>query len=265
MLETNEQTIFNPNHTLVERMKLVHNALNLNILVLRLMRWLVFLSATVGVTVIFFPLIILFFTGVVIQEGICVQYSSSIATIILFAVADFGLSSIMLALFVAPLTRHAHEVSEVGRNKKKVARDTLMSVARRNLVISSVMMSFTVASLFFMVYSHVDMELESSSPIFGHVQVLHTIFAEIDAFVNVLMCHVITVAWLPSKMKNINSKLFPGAGQRAKTSSRRTEDSNAASHEDKKSTMYDSARFNPQDKQVAPLSGGSVIEVSHTV
>ena len=186
---------------LFERLKIVHKAMSLNVWYLRAIRWIVFLSATVGILVIFVPLILVFFRGTVILEGVCIQYSISLVPIILFAVCDVGLSSLMLALFVAPLTQHIQSLNKT--EEPSTLRSQLHGVAKRNLIISSMMMGITIASLLFMVYSISAIRANSATPHFAQEQMLHTIFAAIDGLANVVLCHVISVAWVPSQAKRI--------------------------------------------------------------
>lgn len=179
------------------RMKLVHVALNLKTGLVSVARWFVFLSVTVGVSAVFYPLIIIFFQGVVVKPGICVQYTTSLVPIVLFAVSDVGLSAIMLILFLFPLTKHAKLLAGMDEPSHK----TLMQVAKRNLILSSIMMAVTVGVLFFMVYTMNMIFQDPSSLQFGYKQTLHTVLAAFDALATVVLCHCISISWMPTKLK----------------------------------------------------------------
>jgi len=97
----------------------------------------------IGTTALFYPLAAVMFTGKVIPEGICVQFTPSIATVILFALADFGLSCLLLLLFVLPLTRFA-------KRQASVTGKALMWIAYQNLAVSAFVMLFTMSQLTYM-------------------------------------------------------------------------------------------------------------------
>ena len=60
---------------LTERVRTVHKALAMNSLAFRAFRGVVYLTVWLGVPVVFWPFVFLYFGGSVTPEGICVQYS----------------------------------------------------------------------------------------------------------------------------------------------------------------------------------------------
>jgi len=126
-----------------QRMKMIHVALKLDQKFIRFVRSLVLFLIVIGTTALFYPLAAVMFTGKVIPEGICVQFTPSIATVILFALADFGLSCLLLLLFVLPLTRFA-------KRQASVTGKALMWIAYQNLAVSAFVMLFTMSQLTYM-------------------------------------------------------------------------------------------------------------------
>jgi len=228
---------------LFERLKIVHDALNMNMWYLRLVRWTVFLSSALLVGVIFYPLIFVFFRGFVIPEGPCIQYTTSPFPIILFAISDVGLSTLMLGLFIAPLTQHVKRLVKMDETSKD--RQMLMAVARRNLIVSSVMMAVTIAVLFFMVHSMLVVSTEG----FGHLQLLHTVLAANDALVTVSLCHVLTVSWIPTFVSKCFARVHGGTTSKNGQSNLKSK-SGGSKDEEK---ILTSTRFT--EKQIAPASG----------
>jgi hypothetical protein len=216
-------------------MSIVHKALRLNQTTLKVLRWFTLLAATVGITCVYYPLVVIFFSGLVVPEGFCIQYSFTPFVVLIFALTDLTLSMVLLILFVVPLTYQARSADNRqnqsdDRNDSSTAttaRDTqlrLRHLARKNLWISSGMMVSTLSMLFFMLHSMNKMNealrdltpSQLQDPVIlhtvllahvGFIQMLHTVFGIFDCIVTVTLCHVISGAWIPKRVQNWFSKL----------------------------------------------------------
>lgn len=172
------------------RMKLVHDSLKLTHPFIRIIRWVVYLNIVVGIPFVFYPLGLIYFTGAVTADGFCIQYTTHLFPIAFFALADSLLSICLLILFIVPLTNHTRTV-QGGKNQ------SVMKIARKNLIISSIMLLTTMGCLTYMsTASTVSSASEVSSQ-----QIVTEILGTVDAFVNVLLCHCICGAWIPPMIK----------------------------------------------------------------
>ena len=174
------------------KMKLVHDSTHFRNRLVKYTRGLVLFTIVFGIPVIFFPLIVVYFSGYVTQSGVCIQFTLEVAPIIAFAACDLALSVLMLSLFVLPLTSHA-TIVEAHRGKK----NKLRRIAKKNLILSSVALSSTFFMLVFMTVAEVDLRQHREFH-FTYVHILHTIFAEIDLLVGAVVVHSLSSAWMPS-------------------------------------------------------------------
>jgi hypothetical protein len=185
---------------LFQRMYIVHSAIQFDHIIVKVLRIGCFFIIVVGIPVIFYPLILVFWRGFVLPEGVCVQYTINIVPIIMFAVCDAGLSIVLLVLFILPLTRHA-----IHRGTDESKKTALLKVATRNLIYSSVIITSTLFMLVFMSVTEFNVvrdgtEAEKAAS-FTYLHVLHTQFAEIDLFLSVVCSHLISVSWIPNDSK----------------------------------------------------------------
>lgn len=171
------------------RMKIVHDALRLNHLLMKLTRWAVFLSINLGMPFVFYPIAAFVFQGVVDENGICGQYSISEIGVLFFVVSDFALSSTMLFLFIIPLTKHTRVVPG--------EKTQVLKIARRNLIVSLFMHLFSLSTLIFVA------NIASQTPTGGNIGpyvVLSEIVSAFDAFFGVMACHSLCANWVPASI-----------------------------------------------------------------
>lgn len=199
------------------RLKIVHDALKMDSLPVRAMRWTMILAATIGITAVYYPLIGLYFNGVVVPEGACVQFSHTPYVVMVFAITDLTLNLLLLGLFIMPLTRHVRSLDQNMETQLLLKR-----IAKRNLIISSIMMISTIAMLFFMLQSMLRINVTEEHPPVTFMQCLHTAFGAVDIIVNIVFAHVLSTSWIPAKARTYYKKLF---GITIRTS-RRTDNSN---------------------------------------
>ena len=188
---------------LFDRAKIVHNALGLNGIKMRMLRWLIFISITVGVPALVWWMFFVYWEARVIAGvGVCVQYTESIGAIVAVASLDFTLSLATLFLFVVPLTKHA-KVTHASHSSQQFRR-----LLRRNLTVSVVLISSTLIALIFMAVELSIVFGDSPDPNLEHMQIWATIFPTIDVFVTVVASHTLTTAWIPSPIRKriISSK-----------------------------------------------------------
>jgi len=109
---------------------------------------MVALAVVFGIPAGFYWTFFLVFNAQVFQpEGVCVMFSDSSGPIIAFAVLDTILSICLLALFVYPLRLHLKSIS----SDHNMSDDRLYKLMRRNMILSTVIMISTFASLVAMV------------------------------------------------------------------------------------------------------------------
>lgn len=179
---------------LYERLSVVHASMNFTHYSVNLIRKLTLFSIVVGIPVAFYPVTIIYFGGHVSAEGVCIQYTTNVAPVLAFAISDVGFSSLMLFLFVIPLTRFAQVLihSESKRN-------ALYAIAWKNLVYSCIIMSSTIFMLLFMAISEFQLhnDADGNRVGFTYLHVLHSQFTEVDILINVVVSHVISTKWIP--------------------------------------------------------------------
>lgn len=173
------------------RMKIVHNALNLNQMWIYIGRWITFLCIFIGIPIVAYPLFLISVEGHVNAiGGTCDHFVSHTYVIILTAAIDFVFSMVLLGLFLVPLLRHLHTTK---------ASTNIMSVAKFNLVASIALSLVTIGQLMFMLGSHLD--LVNKNYHFTHIQVVHLALAVADMMLSVIIIHTFTNLWVPSTLK----------------------------------------------------------------
>jgi len=128
--------------------------------------------------------------------GYCEQYSTSVFPAIFFLVMDFGLSVFLLVMFIMPLKYHA---VMIAKNVDKSSLKPLQRLARRNLILSSVMIVSMTGSLIFMIY--VLNELVNSGFQFTNLNSAKVLGSHIDCFVTFFCCHLLSSIWLPPALR----------------------------------------------------------------
>ena len=128
-------------------------------------------------------------------ERVCLQYAVNMAGIIAVATIDCILSCAMLALFIAPMSRHMRRV-----------RDDELSplfrrLVRRNLIVSCLMMISTMTSLITM---SVELSIafgENPDPSTEHLQLWATFAPMLDTILTVLLPHTLSSSWVPAVLR----------------------------------------------------------------
>jgi hypothetical protein len=188
---------------LFDRAKIVHSALGLNGIVLRMVRWLIVLASIVGI-----PLLVCVYTGarsrVLPETGTCIQYIDSTWAIAVVASLDFVLSMAMLTVFIVPLTKHAHSDIIVEYQQGK----SFHRLIRRNLTLSIILVISTLISLLFMTIERSIVFGSNPDPNLEHLQIWSTIAPEIDTFVTVLGVHLLTTSWIPPPITKTTGTYF---------------------------------------------------------
>ena len=200
---------------LTERVRTVHKALAMNSLAFRAFRGVVYLTVWLGVPVVFWPFVFLYFGGSVTPEGICVQYSRELFPIYMFLACDLLLSASLLFLFVTPVVGHVKRMEALARPAAAAESPTptttnsaadaaapslraVMKVAEWNLAISTVMITYTVFSMTMFVY-----ELRDAPAILargeelGATHIAASIIPGSDVLVNLFLVHAILTSWIP--------------------------------------------------------------------
>jgi hypothetical protein len=183
---------------LYDRAKIVHEALNLNGKWMKRWRWIVWLSCAVGVPILTWWLFFIFWRSKVLPEGICVQYFLSTAGVAAVAAADFILSLSLLILFIVPLMKHVqHQHVNSG-----VSTHVFRRLMCRNLAVSLIMMSSTLAALLAMCIELSTAFGEHPDPSVEYIQIWSTFFPLLDTIVTITMPHFLSNAWLPRKIRH---------------------------------------------------------------
>jgi hypothetical protein len=180
---------------LFDRAKVVHDALKINGHSIRILRWVVFLACTLGVPFLTWWSFILHWRGKVLPEGVCVEYTVSIAGLCSVAAADFILSFAMLILFLLPVMRHVQRIRD--DELSPIFRRTL----RRNLWVSSIMLMSTLIALIAMSVQLSVSFGDSPDPSTEHLQIWATFFPLFDTIVTVILPHFLSGAWVPTKLR----------------------------------------------------------------
>jgi hypothetical protein len=180
---------------LYDRAKVVHSALNLNGKWMRLWRWVVWLSCTVGVPILTWWLFFIFWRSKVLPEGICVQYFLSTAGVAAVAAADFILSGSLLILFIVPLMKH------MQRQQQHVVTKGFEKLMLRNLTVSILMMCSTLTTLLAMCVELTTVFGENPDPSLEHIQIWSTFFPLLDTVMTIILPHFLSTAWIPAKAR----------------------------------------------------------------
>ena len=201
---------------LSERVRVVHKALAMESIHFKLLRATVYVSVFAGVPLIFWPLIFIYFRGIVVPEGVCLQYTTELFPVYLFLICDSLLSATLIFLFVAPIWNHVKKMESprAAETQMTVARSgpkehagtnslqAIMRMAWWNLALSSAMIAFTVFSLGYFVYGLWDVrEKLQSGATLGATHIFVTILPEVDAIVNMVLVHAIITHWIPPAMR----------------------------------------------------------------
>lgn len=182
---------------LIARLKVIHDALHMNPTHIVAARWLIFLSATVGLPVMFWPFTGAFYRGFVLPEGVCVIYTTEIFTLYLFVACDFSLTAILLALFLGPVLTHAKYVEFLNPTSAKKLR----RVANLNLAVSAVMSTSTLISLVFSAWGLQSVRADDLTGTTGYVQVLTTAVPVVDVLIVTFCVLVINSVWMPARLR----------------------------------------------------------------
>lgn len=188
------------------RAKIVHAAMHLHSTRMIVIRWIVFASATGGVLVCFAWAQFVFIHGMVNEAtGVCYMYTESPAEIIVFACCDFGLSMLMVALFVIPLTHHAslmredskRQLSPRGEHDEGSRQNDIRTTAVRNLCMSSISVSLALIAL--VSYAGVLASTKEGVPETEY-RFLWAFAAPVtESYISFVILHNITRVWMPCK------------------------------------------------------------------
>ena len=187
---------------LYERMLVVHEALHLNHIFLWSLRWIMFLVIVVGIPSLFLPITTYFFQGYVTPEGVCIQYSTSSAVLYFVVSVDFIVNVSLLILFIVPLCQHGKQFNESNIIFSKKIR----KMATKNLIISSLLVTILIACLIYMALDSV----AGSTGEIGAQQLSGLVAGYIDPTCEVILCHLITSAWIPNFLRKTNSNNSAG-------------------------------------------------------
>jgi hypothetical protein len=123
---------------LFDRAKIVHSIVSLGPTkdwYLKMLRWVLFLTLTIGVPLSFYWAPFVAFTGKIAPEGECVFYTKLPPVPVAFFVADSFLSVGMLLIFLAPLHVHSAGLKEVSETHKK-RNASFHRMVRTNIILS---------------------------------------------------------------------------------------------------------------------------------
>jgi hypothetical protein len=123
---------------LYDRAKIVHSAISLGAKkdwYLKLLRWALFLTITLGVAVFFYWSAFAAFTGQIGAEGECIFYTIFPQVPVAFFVADAFLSVGMLLIFLAPLHSHTTGIKELATENKR-SNASFQKMIRLNIILS---------------------------------------------------------------------------------------------------------------------------------
>jgi hypothetical protein len=182
---------------LFDRAKVVHNALRIDGLFMRILRWTVYVFSTLGIPALTWWIFILYWRGRVLHEGICVQYTDNIGGVIAVATLDFVLSLAILSLFIAPMIHH------IGKIKNDDITPRFRRLIRRNLTVSITMMTSTIASLTVMTVEFTIAHGSSPDPGLEHLQIWGTFFPMLDTILTVILPHVLDHARMTIDVQNL--------------------------------------------------------------
>lgn len=185
---------------LYQRLKIVQKMLQWESCLMKSIRWMIFLPITAGYPIIFYPIEFSMFTGLIIA-GFCVQATAVIFPIYLFAAFDLLMNLVLLALFIAPLTKQA-------QNAMVRHRKLLMKVAKRNLVYSSIMMISTLVYLFYIAINMSQIDFHSNPPTLTVLQALNTGMNAVDTIISISACHAMDTVWIPAWLRTWLHSLF---------------------------------------------------------
>jgi hypothetical protein len=188
-------------YVLFERAYVIHVSLQLRNRNFVHIRTLVGFAIVFGVPVAFYWTLFVYFGGrVMIPEGHCVAFTFDEMPLIMFAVADVLLSTLLLALFIYPIWRTLKRLGSSGSTATS-GEILLAYVMKRNLILSILITTSTFTGLMgmtviFTLYHGNILDRDSE-----HLQILGLLFVSCDLLISGCCALLLTTSWIPQQIR----------------------------------------------------------------
>jgi hypothetical protein len=162
-----------------------------------LLRWLLWLTLTVGMPICFYWTAFLAFATRPLPEGDCLFYAVFPVVPVIFAVADAILASGMLIIFLLPLWQHQDVIKATVANNAKYGKSSFQRMINRNIRLS--LLAIVSGLIGLSGLSAFNWASDGTSAT-EHFPTWGLFIISFDNIASVSACHCLTFKWLPNRI-----------------------------------------------------------------